>query len=238
MNTRNAQIERLRDIDAFSSCTTRQLKQIDSLTTNLRIQPGLVLAREGERALEFIVVLQGTATVSRVGLPIGRLGPGSLFGGSALVDRGERIESIIADTDMELLVASMNEFWTMFRSIPAVSQEVDAEGVKRFTAADAKECAPCVVDHATHGGPTRKSRQARWALWCGLRTPNGIEDRPVDCERNCRLRYCPQPGSPYYRRYDLRWGQGRRDCWRLQCFGPKARRGGHRLANQHREVSS
>jgi CRP-like cAMP-binding protein len=164
VNRNNSQIERLRGIETFSTCTTRELKQIDSLTTNLRAQPGRVLVREGGRALEFIVVLQGTATASREGWPIGRLGPGSLFGGSALLERGERSASVIADTDMELLVSSLNEFWTMYRSIPAVSQEMSAARAKRVTMADDEECAPCLVENATHGGPTKKHKRARLAM--------------------------------------------------------------------------
>ncbi len=152
---RSQMIERLRTIETFSTCTTRQFKQVDSLTTNLQVTPGRVLAREGRRASEFIVVLQGTATASREGLPIGRLGPGSLFGGLTLLDRAKWTASVIADTDMELLVSSLNEFWTMYRSIPVVSQEMSklhrARNVGSAGRRSTTDAAPAAYDASLRG---------------------------------------------------------------------------------------
>jgi CRP/FNR family cyclic AMP-dependent transcriptional regulator len=153
VSRRNLQTERLRDIEIFSACTKKELKRIDSLTTNLRAKSGRVLTREGGRGLQFIIVLHGTATASRQGMPIGRLGPGSSFGGSALLDRGEQTASVIAETDMELLVSSLNEFWTLYRAIPAVSREMNSAWANPLQMADIKECAP-------GGVRIRKARRA------------------------------------------------------------------------------
>jgi len=124
MARKNARTELLKSIDLYSTCTWAQLKRIDSLTTSHRAQAGQVLTREGDRGLEFIIVLQGTATVRRGRLPLGQIGPGSFFGELALLDHSERCATVVAETDMELLVSSVSEFRTMYLSIPPVSQKM------------------------------------------------------------------------------------------------------------------
>jgi CRP-like cAMP-binding protein len=124
MDRRNQWLERLRGIELFSTCTRAQLKRIDSLTTYHRAPAGRVLTREGNRGLEFIVILRGTARTSRGGLPLGQIGPGAFFGELALLDRHETCATVTAETDMDLLVSSVLEFRSMYFSMPVVSKKL------------------------------------------------------------------------------------------------------------------
>jgi CRP/FNR family transcriptional regulator, cyclic AMP receptor protein len=100
----------LKTLPLFSSCTLRQLSRVDSLTGDLEVEAGRVLTRVGQPGHEFFIVMSGTATVWRHGVEVERLGPGSFFGELALLFRKDRAATVVAETEMDLLVMSVQEF--------------------------------------------------------------------------------------------------------------------------------
>lgn len=130
MIARRRRIDRyslLRQTSLFSGCTKRELGRIDSLTTMVEVDQGRVLTREGRPGIEFFVVARGTATGSRHGVWIAEFEPGSFFGELALLGDGLRTATIVADTDMSLLVSSRAEFWSLYDSVPRISQTMSTE---------------------------------------------------------------------------------------------------------------
>lgn len=128
MNRKNPPIDRLRDLSVFSGCSPVELQRVDSLTTYLTVEAGRVLARETTPGREFVVVVSGRASATRFGVLVARLGRGSFFGEAALFDRREQLVTVIADTEMELVVSSIREFRTMYFSIPAVARGLVESG--------------------------------------------------------------------------------------------------------------
>jgi CRP/FNR family transcriptional regulator, cyclic AMP receptor protein len=100
----------LRDVALFRSCTQSELRRIDSIATQIRVEKGRVLTHAGEPGLEFFVILSGSATVWREGIQLDAIGPGSFFGELSLLDDGVRTATVIAASDMDLLVLSRKEF--------------------------------------------------------------------------------------------------------------------------------
>ncbi len=120
-------IDRLREASLFSNCTKDELRSIASLTTMKDVSPGMVLAEQGKPGREFFVVADGSATASRNGEWLAQLGPGSFFGELALLDGGERTATVVADTEMTLLVLSRREFKTLQFTAPSVAYKMLVE---------------------------------------------------------------------------------------------------------------
>ena len=99
---------------------------------------GKTLVAEGETGHEFFVILSGTARVSRRGRKIATLGPGSSFGELALLEKAPRNATIVAETDMELVVLGQREFAGIVDEVPGFARKMLAGMAKRLREADAR----------------------------------------------------------------------------------------------------
>ncbi len=122
-------------LDLFSDCTRAQLQRVSSLTTRLRIPEGHVLIREGGAAKEFIVILSGTARVTRgsaVGdVRVADVGSGDFLGEMALLAGTPRTATVTATTDLVVLVSSVSEFRSMLEIAPSVARTVRQASLTR-----------------------------------------------------------------------------------------------------------
>ncbi len=116
-----AKVELLGHVDLLGGCTKKELAEIASFLTECHVPSGKVLAEEGQLGAEFFIVVDGSATATRDGVFLARLAPTNFFGELALLDGGPRTATVVADTDMHLLVLSRSEFNQLFRTYPSVS---------------------------------------------------------------------------------------------------------------------
>ena len=124
---KNKRIEVLRKVALFHGCNAAELGKISSLTTEYRATAGEVLTKRGQPGLEAFVIVEGSATATRKGRKIARLGPGSLFGELALLDGEKRTATVVADGDMVLLVLSRREFSSLLAAAPSVATKIICE---------------------------------------------------------------------------------------------------------------
>jgi CRP-like cAMP-binding protein len=124
---KDQKIDLLRRVDLFAGCNRAELGRIASLTTDHRAEAGEVLMKRGEPGLEFFVIVEGKARASRKELELATLGPGSFFGELALLDGGKRTATVVAETDMRLLVLSRQEFSSLYRMVPSVAAKIISE---------------------------------------------------------------------------------------------------------------
>jgi CRP-like cAMP-binding protein len=99
-------IDELSSIAPFDDVPVRRLRALAPHVDRLRLQPGEVLAREGERARELIVVLSGDVSRSRSGQRLAQHGAGSLIGGDAVVHHVSHEATWSAASDVEVLVVN------------------------------------------------------------------------------------------------------------------------------------
>ena len=135
---RDDQIEMLRKVPLFSGCSTRELEQITGLMTELSVEAGHVLVREGSGTPEFFIVLDGTATVTRAGKPIGTVGHGGFFGEISMIDGGPRTASVTATTPMTITVATHREFVSLLESAPEIAVNMLPTLTRRIREANAE----------------------------------------------------------------------------------------------------
>ena len=126
----------LRSVALFSDCTKAELNGIAALTTEHTVKSGKTLTERGEPGMEFFVIVEGWAVVNRDGRRLSRIGPGSFVGELALLDRGDRTATVVAETDMRLLVMSRREFNSLRSSVPSVADRMLVEMAARLRDTD------------------------------------------------------------------------------------------------------
>jgi CRP/FNR family transcriptional regulator, cyclic AMP receptor protein len=133
---KNQRVALLRGVELFSGCSNTELGRIASLTTEHSAEPGQVLTERGEPGQEFFVIIEGEATATRQGRRLATLGPGSFFGELALLDGGKRTATVVADTEMRLLVLSRREFMSLYHAAPSVGNKMLVELGSRLRKTD------------------------------------------------------------------------------------------------------
>lgn len=127
---RNA-LKTLRALPLFAGCSRVQLRAIDGLLAEVRVPAGRELIRQGERGLDFAIVVDGRAQVLRDREPVAELGRGAFFGEIALVDAGPRTATVVARTPMRLYVLHRVEFERLLELAPSIREQVVATADQR-----------------------------------------------------------------------------------------------------------
>jgi CRP-like cAMP-binding protein len=138
MARRDAYIDHLARVPLFSACSRDELRKLSRRTTDIPISEGHTLVKEGERGLEFFVIVNGRAKVSRRGRKVGELGPGDFFGELALLIDANRNATVTALTPMEAIVLSRREFEAALADAPRMTRKIMAGMAARLAQFDAK----------------------------------------------------------------------------------------------------
>jgi len=125
----------LGDLPLFSGCRSHDLKQLERLGTRLRVGAGKQLLTAGDPGREVVVVLSGDATCFVGDTEVACFGAGDFFGEVATLDGGLRTATVIAATDMEILVLNRFEFDLMIESSPVVAHRMFCTMAQRLRSA-------------------------------------------------------------------------------------------------------
>jgi len=124
-------------IAVFSGLRPETIDRLIAPATIVTLKQGDCLFHQGDAAAAFFIIVDGWATASRNGLTLAVLGPGSFFGELALLDGGDRTATVVADTDLTLLVLSRREFRSLQSTAPSVAYKLLVELGTRLRRADA-----------------------------------------------------------------------------------------------------
>ena len=138
MARRDAFIEHLQQVPLFAACSRKDLQLVARRAEDVRVPAGKALVSEGETGHEFFVILDGTARVSRQGRKIAALGPGDSFGELALLEKAPRNATVVADSDMELVVLGQREFSGIIDEVPGFARKLLTGMASRLRDADAR----------------------------------------------------------------------------------------------------
>jgi len=116
--------EQLAKVPLFAGLDKKHLKQISSLVTQIEVNEGKELTREGEHGNEFIIILEGEAEVKIGDRVVARRGPGDYFGEIALISNRPRTATVTALTPMKIEVIGRREFQTMLHDNPTIATEL------------------------------------------------------------------------------------------------------------------
>lgn len=136
LRNRSQKVELLRSVPLFAHLSNRHLAELAKHSEELRVDPGRVLAREGETGRELFVIASGKALVTRQGQQLASLGPGEFIGEMALLDGKPRSATVVAEEPMVLLVVGGREFKPLLQAVPSLAEALLASLATRLRAAD------------------------------------------------------------------------------------------------------
>jgi CRP/FNR family cyclic AMP-dependent transcriptional regulator len=129
-------VERLRSIPLFSGCSARELASIASYTREASYQPGREIVTEGDMGVGLHVILEGETKVMIDGQLKQRLGPGAFFGEIALLDRGPRTATVVAETPVRTATLSSWNFRGALKAHPSIAVKMLEELARRIRRAE------------------------------------------------------------------------------------------------------
>ena len=132
------QIELLRAVPLFSTCSESEIRSIAQLGTPVDVDEGAYLTRQGEPGREFFLVLDGVASCRVRKREVRRFRAGGYFGELALLSGGMRTADVVAVTPMVLLVLDAREFRSMLMTTPKIGVKMLAYVAARLAEADAQ----------------------------------------------------------------------------------------------------
>ena len=124
MASKKQHLESLRNVTLFSSCSTKDLEKIAKAGDEITLPAGSLVVDQGQTGREAYVIIKGSVTVRRNGKKVATLGAGSVVGELSLLDHGPRTASVVADTDLEVLVISQRQFLAVIDAIPALAHKL------------------------------------------------------------------------------------------------------------------
>jgi CRP-like cAMP-binding protein len=134
---KNAKVEFLKNVPLFAGCTKKELRELAARTDEIDLRDGYVLMREGRLGREFIVLVEGTAAVTKNGKTLANLEAGDWVGEIALLTNVPRTATVTATSPIRVLVITDRSFRRLVETMPSIALKVLASVGDRL-ARDAK----------------------------------------------------------------------------------------------------
>jgi CRP-like cAMP-binding protein len=130
-------LEALRKVGLFKGMSKRSLVRIDHLSEVRSVLKGDIVVAQGERGSDAMIVLEGTAAVTRGNRKLGELTVGDVFGEMALLDDQPRSATVRALEPMRIIVIHGPAFRKLMHQIPGLTDALLATLSARLREANA-----------------------------------------------------------------------------------------------------
>ena len=124
---------KLSHVELFAGLSPREFRRLSGMTDEILVTRGTELIREGSFAHEFVYITEGSAEVIRGGERIAELGPGDFAGEIGAMRDVRRNATVVASTDMRLVVMTARDLRQVGREIPSVGAKIEAAIAERST---------------------------------------------------------------------------------------------------------
>jgi CRP/FNR family cyclic AMP-dependent transcriptional regulator len=94
----------LKRVPLFSECSSSELERLSERLTEVEVEDGTDVVRQGDATREFYVIVSGTANAFRDGRVLRTLGPGDFFGEISSLCNARRTATVTATSTLQLLV--------------------------------------------------------------------------------------------------------------------------------------
>lgn len=122
--SRDVQSRHLQRVPLFSGFNEDELRRVAELSRIVEAPAGSIVTQMGEPGDSFFVIIDGMAAVRT---PVGtgsQLLPGDFFGEMSLVDGEPRSATIVATTDLRLLIVDRLHFWRLLDETPDLIRRI------------------------------------------------------------------------------------------------------------------
>ena len=115
---------RLKSIGLFEEVGDEELAEIAPFATEVSVEEGRELVREGDFSYEFMAIEEGEAEVTRGGEHVADLGPGDFFGEMGLLEKTLRNATVTAKTPVRLITLTGWDLKRVERSAPQAMERI------------------------------------------------------------------------------------------------------------------
>ena len=122
--SRDARALHLQRVPLFSGLNEDELGRVAELSRIAEVPAGTVVTQTGEPGDSFFIIIDGAVTVrTPAGADI-QLQPGDFFGEMSLLDGEPRSATIVATTDLRLLIVDRSHFWRLLDETPDLVRRI------------------------------------------------------------------------------------------------------------------
>ena len=121
---RSDKADALETVPLFSQLNQKQMNELARHATEVTMPAGTVLAKQASYGLEFMYIVDGRARVEQDGKVVNHLSTGGFFGEISLLDGGLRIATVIAETQITLLVVHKQSFDHMLDKVKGLERKI------------------------------------------------------------------------------------------------------------------
>ena len=115
---------RLKSIALFEEVGDEELAEIAPFATEVSVEEGRELVREGDFSYEFMAIEDGEVEVTRAGEHVASLGPGDFFGEMGLLEKTLRNATVTAKTPVRLVTLTGWDLRRVERAAPEAMQRI------------------------------------------------------------------------------------------------------------------
>ena len=117
-------LDRLAAVPLFADLDKDELEAVAALGTDIEVEEGRELAKEGDVGSEAFLILSGSARCTRDGEEIATFGPGDFFGEMALLVHGHRTATIVTTAPTSVRAFHRSEFDSLLDRSPKVGVKI------------------------------------------------------------------------------------------------------------------
>ena len=121
---KDAKVALLKSVPLFAGCSKAELRELALTADEVDLRKGAILTREGRPGHEFVVIVDGTARVTRAGRTLADLGPGDWVGEIALLTKSVRTATVTATSPVRALVITDRAFRRVVDAMPSIAVKV------------------------------------------------------------------------------------------------------------------
>jgi CRP-like cAMP-binding protein len=118
-------VNHLRQVRSLSDCSDDELGAIKELLQEVSIDAGETLTRQGEVGRDFVMIMEGHASVTRDGDEIAGVMEGSFVGELSLLDHTSQTATVTAITPLRACVLSSTEFQSLLERAPTLRRKIE-----------------------------------------------------------------------------------------------------------------
>jgi CRP-like cAMP-binding protein len=118
---KNQYHEYLKQVPLFADLDKRELDHVSQAATDLELEPGNVLMREGSIANEMVIVVDGTLEVTREGQHVADIESGGFAGEMALLTHSHRHATVTTKTKCSVLHIDGRAFSALLEDVPEIA---------------------------------------------------------------------------------------------------------------------
>ncbi len=111
----------LRTVPLFADLDDHDLDVVGKGATELTLDAGTVLMREGSMAREMVIVMEGELVVTTDGEEIATIGPGGFAGEMGLLTDAKRHATVTAKTDVTVMHIDSRSFDNVLDEAPQIA---------------------------------------------------------------------------------------------------------------------